>query len=294
MSVMETLLELGGVANRATLVRLTSRAELDRAVRAGDVVRVARGRLALPQADEAVRAAHALCGVLSHTSAALHWGWELKSVPQQPHVTVPAKRKVAAARRAGVVLHRADLHPDDVRGLATSPELTVEQCLRTLPFDEGLAVADSALRNGMPPSTLRRISASARGPGAPGIRRACAEATPKAANPFESVLRAIALDVPGLRVEPQRFVAPGVRPDLVDEDLRVVIEADSFAWHGSRGALRSDARRYNLMVVGGWTVLRFSWEDVMFHPDHVRQVLVDVVVHAQGRGQVTCGRCRTA
>lgn len=232
--------------------------------------------------------------MLSHTSAALHWGWELKAVPEQPHVTVPEKRKVAPARRAGVVLHRADLHPDDISGMATSPELTVEQCLRTLPFDEGLAVADSALRNGMAPSTLRRISVSARGPGAPRIRRVCAEATPKAANPFESVLRAIALDVPGLRVEPQRYIAPRLRPDLVDEDLRVVIEADSFAWHGSRGALRNDARRYNLLVVGGWTVLRFSWEDVMFDPDYVRQVLVDVVVHANGRGKVTCARSRTA
>ena len=220
-----------------------------------------------PTADEGLRAAHALTGVLSHTSAALHWGWAVKTIPALPHVTVPEKRRVSRERRRNVVLHRADLHPDDIRGNVTSPEHTLVQCLRLLPFDEALAVADSALRSGLPPSALRRISVSARGPGAPRIRRVCAEATEKADNPFESVLRAIALDVPGLNVRPQRYVSPRVRPDLVDEDLRIILEADSFAWHGDRAALRRDARRYNHMVIDGWIVLRFAWEDVMHDPD---------------------------
>lgn len=290
VSVVEWLVELGGVANRATLLRLTSRAELDRAVGAGDVVRVGRGRLALPQVDEAVRAAHALCGVLSHTSAALYWGWEVKTVPARPHVTVPAKRRLAPERRRGVVLHRADLQPDEVHGTAMVPELTVLQCARSLAFDEALSVADSALRHGLPPSALRRVAATVRGPGAPGVRRVCAEATPLAANPLESVLRAIALDVPGLNVQPQRRIGPRTRPDLLDEDLRIVIEADSFAWHGTRAALRRDAHRYNEMVREGWIVLRFTWEDVMLHPDHVRAVLADVVALAQRRGEVIPAR----
>jgi very-short-patch-repair endonuclease len=119
------------------------------------------------------------------------------------------------------------------------------------------------------------------------VRRAIDEARGEADNPFESVLRAIALDVPGLAVRPQ--VAIGrVRPDLVDEELRVVLEADSFEWHGNRAALRRDARRYNLLVVDGWTVLRFAWEDVMFEQAYVRSVLVDVV---QAHTEVGC-RCR--
>ncbi len=294
MSVVECLRELGGVANRATLVRRTSRSDLERAVRAGDVVRVARGRLALPQVDDAVRAAHALSGVLSHTSAALHWGWELKTVPDSPHVTVPAKRRVAVERRRGVNLHRADLHDDDVVDGVTNAEVTLLQCLRSLPFDEGLTVADSALRHGVPPSTLRRISASACGPGAPKIRRICAEATPRSANPFESVLRAIALDVVGLHVQPQRYIAARTRPDLVDEALTIVIEADSFTWHGGRAALRRDAKRYNLMVLDGWIVLRFAWEDVMHDPDYVRETLTRVVALAEGRGEVRCRGCPAA
>lgn len=116
-----------------------------------------------------------------------------------------------------------------------------------------------------------------------------AEATPLAANPFESGRRAIALTVPGLRVQPQVVItdcAFTVRPDLVDERLRIVLEADSFEWHGNRAALASDARRYNMLVVGGWIVLRFSYEDVMLHPEEVHRILVAAVALAELLGEV--------
>lgn len=110
--------------------------------------------------------------------------------------------------------------------------------------------------------------------------RILAAADGRADNPFESVLRSICLTIQGLNVAPQRVITsvdPPVRPDLVDEDLRIVIEADSFEWHGGRAALRRDARRYDLLVADRWVVLRFSWEDVMFDPDFVRSVIARVV-----------------
>ncbi|WP_125038197.1 hypothetical protein [Nocardioides sp. LS1] len=86
MTVVEWLQELGGVATRGTLLRLVTRSELDRVVAAGDVLRLARGRYALPDADAGVRAAAALGGVLSVTSAALHHGWAVRSVPRREDV----------------------------------------------------------------------------------------------------------------------------------------------------------------------------------------------------------------
>lgn len=56
-----------------------------------------------------------------------------------------------------------------------------------------------------------------------------------------------------------------------------MLEADSFEWHGKRTALASDARRYNRLVVGGWMVLRFCYEDVMLHPEEVGRILVSAV-----------------
>jgi very-short-patch-repair endonuclease len=238
-----------------------------------------------------------MSGVLSLTSAALHHGWEVKTPPDRPHLVVPTKRKVTEELKAAVHLHRRDLHPDEIRGVATSRELTLLQCLRSLPFDEALAVADSALRHGEPASTLRRIAASVRGPGAPQVRRVAAEADGDAANPFESVLRAIALDVEGLHVQPQRVVITSrstARPDLVDPELGVILEADSFEWHGHRAALRRDSRRYNLLVIDGWIVLRFAWEDVMFDPSYVREVLVAVVAFVHRRRKVRGCRCGAA
>ena len=116
------------------------------------------------------------------------------------------------------------------------------------------------------------------------MRRIAAAADPRAANPFESVLRAIALDVPGLAVEPQvtlREPQGVARPDLVDLRLRIVLEADSFEWHGGRAALAADARRYNMLVVNGWIVLRFVGEDVMLDPHLVREMLVAAVALAE-------------
>ena len=67
------------------------------------------------------------------------------------------------------------------------------------------------------------------------------------------------------------------RPDFVDVSLRIVLEADSFEWHGGRAQLSADARRYDLLVVNGWLVLRFSYEHVMGQPEFVHRVLVAAV-----------------
>lgn len=267
----------------------TSRREVEQALRDGLILRVGHGRYGLPGLDTAVAEAVRVGGVLSHLSAALWHGWEVKTVPGRPHVVVPRHRRVSLALAAGVELHRADLHRDDVvEGICTTPEQTLLHCLRTFPEDEGLAVIDSALRHGLDPAVLRRIRSTVAGAGRRKVLRTLDLADGRSANPFESVLRHICSTVPGLRVEPQRLVVgtrQTVRPDLVDVDLRMVLEADSFEWHGGRGDLARDARRYNHLVADGWLVLRFSWEDVMLDPEYVREVLVTAMTLVNTRTQ---------
>lgn len=293
MSVTTVIEQAGGFATRSVLVEATSRAEVDAALASGQIVADGRGRYATPATDEAVRAAHGLCGVLSLTSAALYHGWEVLRMPTEPHVTVARHRNVAGARRAGVALHYADLAEDDVvDAIATSKEVTLAQCISQLPRDEALAIADSALRHGETPATLLRAALSVRSNGARQARWVAEHASADAANPFESGLRDIALRVPGLDVRPQvtvRTPASVARPDLVDERLEVVLEADSFEWHGGREQLAKDARRYNLLVVDGWIVLRFAWEDVMDDQDYVVAVLTAVVALRSARLRCTCG-----
>jgi very-short-patch-repair endonuclease len=277
--VVRFLRQQGGFATRAELVAASGRSEFDAAVRAGDIVWFSRGRYGVPELDLDLMTAHGLRGVLSHASAALWHGWEVKTVPAKTHITIPRRRRLALPPT--VTPHRADLRTDEiVDGICTSVRRTLTDCLRALPPDDALAIGDSALRHGVSRSVRTRIGATVRGPGRPGVRRVARCADGRAANPFESCLRSIGLEVHGLDVEPQRWIRnerQRVRPDLVDERLKIVLEAESFEWHGDRVALKRDARRYNLLVVGGWIVLRFAWEDVMFERDFVLDVLRAVV-----------------
>jgi very-short-patch-repair endonuclease len=296
ISPVERLRELGGIASRGTILRTCERGAFDRAVAVGDIVRIARGRYALAVVDEGRIAAARIGGVLCLTSAALHHGWAVKSVPDRPHVMVSRGARVDRADRS-VRLHYAELTSDQVEDGATTVEATLAHCLRRLPFDEALAIADSALRTGVPRSVLQRLASEAAGPGSAQMRRVAVQASADAANPFESALRAIAVDVPGLAVRAQVTIRePDIvaRPDLVDERLHIVLEADSFEWHGGRGQLSADARRYNLLVVNGWWVLRFSHEHVMVQPDYVRRVLVAMVALAERMNDRAAGPDRAA
>jgi very-short-patch-repair endonuclease len=296
-SPVERLTELGGVATRRTVLRSCTRGDLDRALAAGDVVVVQRGLLALAVIDEQERAAARLGGVLALTSAALRHGWAVKTVPDRPEVMVSRGRRVGKADRRRFRVLRGELGEGDTEAGATTPEVTLEHCMRRLPFDEALCIVDSAMRAGVPRSLLRRIADGARGPGSPQMRVLAEVASPEVANPFESCLHAIALVVPGLEVRPQVTIRePDIvaRPDFVDEELRIVLEADSFDWHGGRAQLSADARRYDLLVVNGWLVLRFSYEHVMTQPDFVRRVLVAAVDLARALNEVPSRRGRAA
>ena len=276
MDVITAIERMGGLGTRASLIRATSRADVDRALRIGDVVRAGQGRYTVPSVDAAAAMAFRMNGHLSLTSAALHHGWEVKKVPKKPHVVFPRHRNVPRPWRGDVELHRADLGPDDVSGVATCRELTLVQCLRQLPDDEALVIADSALRHGEI-ATLRRVLAQVRGAGSAKVRRVAAQADARAANPFESVTRAICLQVPGLDVTPQLEISSEhcwARPDLVDRSHRLVIECESYEWHGNRKGFLKDVRRYTLLTADGWMVLRFTWDDVMLRPAWVREVLI--------------------
>jgi len=272
----QALERLGGIADAGVLVRLSSRAQVRQAVLGRLILREARGRYSLPTADEGRRAANRLSGVASHLSAAAIWGWEVVKPPGLPQVIVPRNRKVLPERRVGVDLTWADLRPGEVAGRVTAPDRTVMDCARGLPFPEALAVADSALRHGnVTKGRLLQVAEEVPPRYRPRCRRIAQHADRRAANPFESVLRAHAIGA-GLQVVAQVVITVGtarVRPDVVDESRRLVLEADSYEFHGKRAALLRDCERYNALVLHGWTVLRFGWEHVMLHPGYVIECL---------------------
>lgn len=273
------LARLGGVATLAELRSYTTRHAVRTACDRGEVVRTARGRYGLAALPDAARAAAHVGGLVSHLSAAEHHGLPVLVPPTQPQVTV--RRNAHPPAGTGARLYYRDLRPADVSGATTTARRTVLDCADTLPFSEALAVADSALRL----QVCSRPELVAAATSWTGRRRAavlrvatCADGRPD--NPFESALRALALDagcdgfVPQVRI---RVSGRSIRADLADRRRRIVVEADSFEWHGNRTALRRDCRRYDELVRAGWVVLRFSWEDVMFDSSWVMAVIRDVV-----------------
>jgi very-short-patch-repair endonuclease len=275
MSPGDALTRLGGVATSAELRRLTSRRRLRTALTNGRVVRVSKGVYALPGCAEARLAAARVGGVVSHLSAAQHYRWPLKLPPTRPTITVPRRR--SGLDTAGLELHWAGLSPDQVHHGVTTKVQTVIDCARSYPFDVALAVADSALRDGVRREDLTAAALASPRTGRSKALRVVRAADGRAANPFESVLRAIADDVPGLCVVPQQPVGDVGYVDLLDQRLRLVIEADSFQWHSTRRAWARDVRRYTCFVRLGYTVVRFTWGEVMFQPEYVRAVLLDLV-----------------
>ena len=50
--------------------------------------------------------------------------------------------------------------------------------------------------------------------------------------------------------------------DIVFRAARVVVEIDGWAYHSDRERFQRDRTRQNRLVAAGWTVLRFTWDDL--------------------------------
>jgi len=267
MDPVAALTRLGGVARLCDLLALTSRSQLRAEMAAARIRRLSHGRYALPTAKPALELAAQLGGYASHLCAAAELGWEMARQPSVPQVVLPRHRP-APARTIAADVVRFPVTSADVRGLVTGPALTVLLCARDLPFDEALTIADSCLRHRcLDHEELLAVAAS----WSPAVHRVAEYADGRAANPFESVLRALAIQA-GAEVIPQYEVrARGLtlHPDLADPVRGIVLEADSWGFHASRSDHERDCVRYNALTATGWRVLRFGYDHVMFSPAYV-------------------------
>lgn len=283
----------GGVARRQDLRAAgLSRRGLSRLLADGDLRSLPRDVVTArvgPSTDEAVRAAVVgLRATASHTSAALAWGIELVQ-PGRP-VELTVRRDRSRASWPGAVVHRRDLPSDDVvvrEGLRLTTALrTVLDLARSLPLQEAVAAADSALRHGLltVDELLHAAQALPAGRGRARVSRVVSLVDPSSGSVLESVCR-ILFVLAGLPTALTQHPVRGAdgrllgRVDFAWPEHRLVVETDGFAFHADRRSYRDDRRRTNALVLAGWRVLRFSWEDVVHEPDHVVQ-LVRKALHA--------------
>lgn len=281
MEVADALCALGGVARWQELRGHVSWRAIKRAKSAGEVVRDGDAYSLLGTDKDRVLAQR-LRGVRSHVTAAAHHGFAVPPCGSPVvHLTIPrqAKRKDVPE---GVTLHYRDHPSHDIDGDCTSPLATVIDCLRDESLRLALSVGDSALASGkITWSDLDNAVSGMRGPGSAVARSRLLLLDARAANAFESCTRAILIEAGITGFEPQvtirhrgRWVG---RVDLADRVRRIVIECDGFETHGGRDAFVKDLVRFTLLVSGGWRPLRFTWEQVMFHPDWVLERITETI-----------------
>jgi very-short-patch-repair endonuclease len=272
MDPLEAVRSCGGAARFSRLERLTTRRTLDAAVRAGELVKPARGLYSVRDAPVEIVAAAALNGVRSCHTAAAALGLDLVDPPARPHVTCPPGTRT---RWPGTVVHRRDVRELD--GL-TDPVTTLLDCLGCLPRRFALVPVDHALRSGL--VTLEELlqARAAMNRNDPR-RKLILMADPEAGSPLESVARVDLLDE-GYSLRTQRVLQPAGRVDFVIDGW-LIIEVDGFVFHATPERRNDDLRRDAELRRSGFVVLRFSWDQVVRQREWWLGIVRDV--HAAGR-----------
>lgn len=275
----------GQVSNADLVDAGLSRNQVRRVLRRLHAVRLTKGLYRIPGvecSDEAVRTAvRAARGVLSHASAAAWWGFDVLADPNSPQVSVGRQRS-----RPGATALRRSLDDEDItrhRGLRiTTPLRTVVDCARTLPLADAVVIADSALR--MRAFTIDELLMAARrcsrGPGVGRVRAVLGAVDERSGSVLESLLRVLLVSN-GCAPPCTQYVVRDrrgrrlKRVDFAWPDHRLLVEADGFEFHSSRAAYRDDRRCGNAYTRNDWRFLRFSWEDVVDHPEEVLAAVRD-------------------
>jgi very-short-patch-repair endonuclease len=269
-----------GVVSLAQLqaLGLGARAVQQRAA-AGRLHRVYRGVYAVGHRALRVEgrrlAAVLACGpgaVLSHSSAAAHWGL-LHTAAARVDVTAPRGRHGAR----GIRLHRT--RSLDARDTTTHDGIPITTVARTL-LDVAATTQPHHLERALAQAEHLRLydhraitDVLARANGHRG-RAALKQATAREPNWTASDLEAHFLKLVRDAGLPEPFAnhplnAPDhghCRPDFHWPAHRIIVETDGWETHGTRAAFKADRRKDAALSAAGWHVLRFSWDDVRYEP----------------------------
>ncbi|MPZ91369.1 MAG: DUF559 domain-containing protein [Actinobacteria bacterium] len=217
---------------------------------------------------------------LSHRSSAYH----LDMIDLCPSVIEITTTAVFRSRPGLRIRRVRDMPHSDTRTIksipVTNPHRTIVDLSTVLEHEALERVLDDCLYRGV--VELGRIQARLEvlgGPGRPSTRtlrellevRGNQLAMPLTVleNRFLEVLRRGGLDEPDSQVSVESDAHKTWRLDFAYPHQKVLIEVDGRRFHAARRRQRNDMRRDNVMNVRGWTVLRFTWEDVVTEPEYV-------------------------
>jgi len=222
--------------------------------------------------------------VLSYLSAAEWWDLPVEQ-DGRIHVTRRARQRLATHKLIRV--HRTLLVPEAVTtwfGLrVTTRTETLLDCLGWLPVPAARNLLDRAFQQGwLAPRDLDRRPDEQ--PGRWGNRQLAGlarDCRPGIEAESERRLQRL-LEQAGIRGwvanHPVRVGGHRFRPDIAFPDVRLAVEVDGWAYHRTKEQRDSDVERDNLLMLAGWRVLRFTWEDVRDRPEYVLAMIRSVLV----------------
>ncbi|MBW0118783.1 type IV toxin-antitoxin system AbiEi family antitoxin domain-containing protein [Pseudonocardia abyssalis] len=206
-------------------------------------------------------------GAVLSGCAAAWWHGMADRAPTAVRVTVPRHRNPRG--RPAVDVRRRALDPVDVtevRGIAvTARPLTVVEAS----VDLGGRFLDRALQRTVRFPTV--YAAHCRNLGAQGSARAgqlLIAAADRSASEAERLLVRM-LRASGARGWHCGLPASGFLIDIAFPEAMVAVEIDGWAWHMDAVRAQADKRRQNVLVRAGWTVLRYTWHDLVERPGAV-------------------------
>ena len=239
---------------RAQLIELgLSEAAIARRMRSGRLLPLHRGVYAVGHSGLPLRGvwlaavlASGKGALLSHRSAAALWGMLSTSAPKIDVIVPPT-----SGRRSTSTIRIRRGKRDGVVHLGipvTSPRCTLDD----------LAAAK------LPRWQLRRAQEVAQRLGEP--------VTPNGPrSPLEAAFVELCDDEPIVN-----GTVEGYEVDFHWPDARLVAETDGHEHHGTRAAFERDRARDQALAAAGWTVVRFTYRQVLEEPARVRDVLLNV------------------
>jgi very-short-patch-repair endonuclease len=220
------------------------------------------------------------CGrraVLSHADAAAHWGL-MPSRGRLIHVTTPS-RSGRDPDRSRIRLHRVGtLRPWEralSEGIPTTSVartlLDLSPHLRPRAMEETIAHAN---RLGLFDllAVRRCLDEHPRQRGAPALRRLLDALEGTGAADLRSMLEVLLLQLADDHDLPRPVANARVAGFLVDfywPTRRLIIEADSYTYHSMPSAFERDRERDQQLTLAGYTVVRFTYNQVTRTPEAV-------------------------
>jgi very-short-patch-repair endonuclease len=200
--------------------------------------------------------------VLSHRSALQLWC--VLPVSVGPHEITAARLRRS---RDGYTAHRSStLTPDDLAAIDNIPLTAPARALLDFavgadPGELETAVNEARVHRLLRPNDLERLRARTKGHHGwgPLNRLLDAEREPDFSR-REAERRLLRLVREARLPEPRRnIVIHGYEVDLYWPERELVVEVDSYAFHGNRRAFEQDRRKQAELIDRGLEVLRFTW-----------------------------------